>query len=407
MKNKKALFNRFIIFLKKLFFLNKQKHFKLITATEYLWDNKPIKEKSVLLWDLENIPFNRLNDIKRLAKYTPEELYVVTTAPISMKQRVLIEKNQFKILDAHKTIADDKIIAIMKLYTNRANMILISSDSDFVQEVTNYIISNKLHWIVTDAVKKAIVMRVNISNPNLTISTLSKKHYSPSQLKQRKKHQQKHKSIGWEERLKKDTQELDAIIKSIAPDRETLYGVCKCYAPTNLLKLLDSYKNHDIQYTFTIDQHNSDATYRYLRFAYNLLYKELGDDSFIIYLSKAALAKLDRARVRKKYKPRELIETIKAYKNLQSASLIQLSTSTNIQIVYRLNAKQKRVECAKIQIYSQKNKALFLRKNLSKKYKMPPFTKKIDFSDDAEINNFVNYNIEEGSWYLNEFERML
>ncbi len=113
-----------------------------ITNDMYLWNNKPIREKSILLWDLENIGFNRLEDIKKLAKYTPEELYVITRQNISQKMRAFIEKKQFKILDAHKTISDDKIISIMKLYTSRPDMILISSDSDFVAEAQKYLLNN-------------------------------------------------------------------------------------------------------------------------------------------------------------------------------------------------------------------------------------------------------------------------
>jgi len=46
----------------------------VIRGKNILWMDKPIKEGSVLLWDLENIPFHRLEDIKQVAKYTPKEL---------------------------------------------------------------------------------------------------------------------------------------------------------------------------------------------------------------------------------------------------------------------------------------------------------------------------------------------
>ncbi len=56
-----------------------------IKEEEILWNNKAIKEKSVLLWDLENIPFYRLAEIKKIVKYTPDELYVVTKQKIGEK----------------------------------------------------------------------------------------------------------------------------------------------------------------------------------------------------------------------------------------------------------------------------------------------------------------------------------
>lgn len=152
----------------------------------YLWNNKPIREKSVLLWDLENIPFNRLGDIKRLAKYTPEDLYVITKQKLSDRQRVKIEKEHFKILDAHNGISDDKIISIMKLYKSKPDMILISSDADFVKEVSRYIKNNRLQWIVADVNKKGIIMKVNIGSSNLSISTLAQRNKSTYYTKSKK-----------------------------------------------------------------------------------------------------------------------------------------------------------------------------------------------------------------------------
>ena len=60
---------------------------KPIKLENLLWNNKPIVEKSVLLWDLENIPFNRLSEIKRVAKYTPQDCYVITKQQLSQKLR--------------------------------------------------------------------------------------------------------------------------------------------------------------------------------------------------------------------------------------------------------------------------------------------------------------------------------
>ena len=39
-----------------------------ISSNNILWNNKEIKEKSVLVWDLENIPFIKLEDIKKIYK---------------------------------------------------------------------------------------------------------------------------------------------------------------------------------------------------------------------------------------------------------------------------------------------------------------------------------------------------
>jgi len=147
--------------------------FKLISPTMYLWNMKPIQKNSILLWDFENISFKKLEQIKKLVRYTPEEMYIVTKQPLGTKLIYKTAKEHFKILNAHKTISDDKIIQMIKLFKKRSHMILISSDSDFVKVVEQYTKANKLHWIIEDKNKKAIMMYVDLTNKNLKISTLS------------------------------------------------------------------------------------------------------------------------------------------------------------------------------------------------------------------------------------------
>lgn len=159
-----------------------------ISKDTILWNNKEIKDKSVLLWDLENIPFSRLEEIKKIAKYTPDELYVVTTQALGETLREKITSEHFKILDDHKTISDTKIISIMRLYKDRENMILISSDSDFAKEVNNYIKKHRLQWIVTNYNKKAVIMRVNLASTNLSISTLNRVTQKNKQATSKKYH---------------------------------------------------------------------------------------------------------------------------------------------------------------------------------------------------------------------------
>jgi len=148
---------------------------KSINKADILWNNKPIKEKSVLLWDLENIPFHRLEDIKSVVKYTLDELYIITKQTLGKKLLTKIHNESFKVLTEHKTISDTKIIAMLKLFQDRENMILISSDSDFAQEVNRYLKKHKLQWIVVENVKKAVVMRVNLASKNLTLRTIKYK----------------------------------------------------------------------------------------------------------------------------------------------------------------------------------------------------------------------------------------
>ena len=146
-----------------------------IKKTDILWNTKPLKENSVLLWDLENIPFHRLDDIKRVVKYTPDELYIITKQKLGKTLLKNIHQEGFKTLTSHKTISDDKIIAMMRLFKNRKNMILVSSDSDFAREANQYLKKHKLQWIVVENVKKAVVIKANLANTNLTLSVIESK----------------------------------------------------------------------------------------------------------------------------------------------------------------------------------------------------------------------------------------
>lgn len=143
-----------------------------ISSEELLWCSKDYLEGSVLLWDLENIPFNRLGDIKKLVRYTPQDLYLIVRYKVSQEFRDKVAKEGFKILNAHKTISDDKIIKMMKLFRNKTYMILISSDADFAREANHFMKKGKFHWIVMDNSKKRVLMKVNLASPNLYISTL-------------------------------------------------------------------------------------------------------------------------------------------------------------------------------------------------------------------------------------------
>jgi len=66
---------------------NIEEKFQPIEAERLLWNKKPLKENSVLLWDLENIGFNRLSEIKRVVKYTPEIAFIITTQKLSTKKK--------------------------------------------------------------------------------------------------------------------------------------------------------------------------------------------------------------------------------------------------------------------------------------------------------------------------------
>jgi len=154
-----------IVKMQKLLYSNNK------DEADIFWNNKEVIKNSILLWDLRDISFRKLEAIKGITKYTPARLLVVSDQPLSEKLINRMNDENFKIFVAHKT----KIIKIMQQYENIENITLISSDSIFIKEASVHILNNKLHWIMTDSRKGAIIMKMNVASPNLTISTLLKK----------------------------------------------------------------------------------------------------------------------------------------------------------------------------------------------------------------------------------------
>jgi len=154
---------------------NFEQMFSSVDKNKLYFCDKQMKKKSILLWDLENIPFSKLNQIKKISTCTPEKLYVVTKQQLGEKKKNLIESNYFKILDKHKTISDDKLIRVLKMHTLYDYLIIISSDSDFVNSVKKFLeCGNSVQWIVEETKMKRILMKMDISNPKLKFSVIQR-----------------------------------------------------------------------------------------------------------------------------------------------------------------------------------------------------------------------------------------
>jgi predicted nuclease of predicted toxin-antitoxin system len=146
--------------------------FTKVNTSKLLWNKKPMLPHSILVWDLENISYKNLKTIKNRVAYSPEKLYIVTKQKLSKRNRLKMEMEGFKILDLHSGISDEKIISVMDVYSMYSNMILISSDSDFVSVAKRYLKKSNLQWIMNDRNKKRILMKMNITDKNLKITTI-------------------------------------------------------------------------------------------------------------------------------------------------------------------------------------------------------------------------------------------
>ncbi|MCK9454744.1 hypothetical protein [Sulfurimonas sp.] len=142
---------------------------------EVTWGSGNYREKAVLLWDLENIPYSHLPQVKQSLKFAPERSFIITTNPIKHSKLISMQKNGFEVLVAHKSDSDAKIKSVYRILKEYDEFIFISSDSDFVDIGKKILFERKkLTWIMQDANKKRIAMKMNLCDKNLKLITLSR-----------------------------------------------------------------------------------------------------------------------------------------------------------------------------------------------------------------------------------------
>lgn len=158
-------------------FFNIDGYFKVVdedVVKETTWQSGVYKERTVLLWDLENIPYSNFDKIKNSLKFAPERSFIITTNPIKHSKLISMHKNGFEVLVAHKSDSDTKIKKVYKILKEYNEFVFITSDGDFADIGKKILFQGKkLTWIMQDANKKRIVMKMNITDKNLKIMTLS------------------------------------------------------------------------------------------------------------------------------------------------------------------------------------------------------------------------------------------
>lgn len=141
------------------------------------WLDKPVLERSFLVWDVENISLKNLKAIQKKLNFTPEKCYAISKRYVNFQKQAYLVDNGFTILEQYLNCdADGKIIKIIGLHTLYTHLIVVSSDSDFVPSVKRFLKEStlhKVHWLVDNYNKKRICMLANIAHARLTISTLS------------------------------------------------------------------------------------------------------------------------------------------------------------------------------------------------------------------------------------------
>ena len=152
-----------------------QIQYRSIPQGSLLWNDKPLLRHSFLVWDVENISVKCFDSIKALVKFTPEKLYAISKKALSLNNLRFFEEHGFVLFENYPGSADEKIMKLIAMHQGCTHLILISSDSDFVPSVHRFLEHHHVQWIINDANKKRICMRVNLSHTRLILSTFVQK----------------------------------------------------------------------------------------------------------------------------------------------------------------------------------------------------------------------------------------
>lgn len=147
-----------------------KERYREVEGKSLLWHGKALLKGSFLVCDLENIGIRNMESIKRLAKFTPERVYAICKETPHGDKLALLQQEGFILFEHYPKSADEKIMALIKVHQGCTHLILVSSDSDFVPVVTEYLKGHHVQWILSDATKKRVYMKVNLTHPRLSLN---------------------------------------------------------------------------------------------------------------------------------------------------------------------------------------------------------------------------------------------
>ena len=143
-----------------------------VKATNVLINNMPVKKRSILIWDLENMPFRDFGRIISKLDYTPEKAHIVSSQKLGKQLRSKIKKRFFQLHDGLGD-SDRKIKQIMNILSLNEEFIIISSDADFINISKELLKQDKkVTFIVHDSKKKRIMMKSKLTDKNLRIKSI-------------------------------------------------------------------------------------------------------------------------------------------------------------------------------------------------------------------------------------------
>lgn len=128
--------------------------------------------KTLLVWDIENIPIKRIEEIFAKIKHKPTVAFAVSKMPISEKN--LRKLKAFKVQHIQtETIADVKIKELLQKGKYKyENFIIISCDTDFCS-FSKMVDSSKIQWLLNPNNAKGVLKKNDITKVQHTMLTNS------------------------------------------------------------------------------------------------------------------------------------------------------------------------------------------------------------------------------------------
>lgn len=143
----------------------------------YFWKEKPIRPRSVFLWDLENIALGQLEKIKEQLPYTPSKAFAITRLALGERKRHRLFREGIELLDGHRFIkkdSDTKLKEVMKIFSLYEEVIIVSSDSDFAYMIRALLKQKKkVYSISFNGTNNRLLMNLPLDNSHLVMRRIA------------------------------------------------------------------------------------------------------------------------------------------------------------------------------------------------------------------------------------------
>ena len=133
------------------------------------------EDRSLLLWDLENISIKNYQEVIDRLGYSPDKTFITTKRALGNKEKRFIEKHKLHYEETIKYENADRTLIEYALEMGECygRFIFLSSDSDFANAIKILLkLDKKVELFTQHASNYRILMYLALDNPNLKIHSL-------------------------------------------------------------------------------------------------------------------------------------------------------------------------------------------------------------------------------------------